>query len=206
MADSVMVPATVKMTLAPATLSAIEAALAPPLERRARGTLELELEAKGEGTFTLTYKGGQLSGKKGFARAPLLSARLDPQSWALLREQLQAAVDGFPKAPALAERQRAFLALEQATLDDALAAIGRLKEGLSIQFLIAGAGSITVARGPLDEATDELVVGLDAAVLRAVLAGGDPAAVRPSISGNRGVATAVLAALGPVARAVRLTS
>ena len=198
------IPATLKATLEPGVLSVLEAALAPPPAQRATAAVELEVEAAGEGTFTLTYKDRAVSAKKGFAKKPLLSARLDRGAWPLLRDQLQAALDGFPQAPELQSRLMAWRSLGAAELDGVVAALTRVAEGTALRFDVAGAGAITVARGPVDEATRELVIGVDAAKLRALLAGAAPASVTVTTKGDRAVATAVLAALGPVLTKLRL--
>jgi len=199
-----VIPATLTAALEPVMLSKLEAALAPPPAQRATATVELEVEGAGEGTFTLTYKDGAVSAKKGFAKKPLLSARLDRGAWPLLREQLQAAVDGFPQAPELQSRLLAWRGLRAVDLDGVVAALTRVAEGMSLRFDIVGAGAVTVARGPIDEATRELVVGLDAARLRGLLAGAPPTSLVPSMRGDRAVATAALAALGPVLTKLRL--
>jgi hypothetical protein len=136
--------------------------------------------------------------KKGFAKRPRLSVRLDRGAWPLLREQLQSAVDGFPHAPALRARLDAWRTLTAAELDGVVAAITRIAEGTAVRFEVAGAGSITVARGPVDEATRELALGLDGAKLRALLSGAPLTSVQAGIRGDRSVGTAVVAALGPV--------
>ena len=68
------VPALVADTLKPAVLSALETALAPVLEKRASVVVEVEIEAVGEGTFTIRYADRLLTAKKGFAKQPLVSA------------------------------------------------------------------------------------------------------------------------------------
>lgn len=197
-------PETLKATLEPAALSALEAALAPPVAQRSTATLEIEVEAVGEGTFTLTYKDRAVTAKKGFAKRPLVSARIGKGAWPLLRQQLQGAVDGFPAAPELASRLRSWRSLGATELDGVVAAVTKLAEGTALRFDIAGAGSITVARGPVDEATRELVVGLDAGRLRALMTGALPSSLSPSLKGDRSVGTAVLAALGPVVKTLKL--
>ncbi len=185
-------------------LSALEHALAPPPAQRATATVEIEIEAEGEGTFTLHYKDRSVTAKKGFSKRPLVSVRLGRGVWPLLREQLQAAIDGFAAAPELASRLQAWRALGSNDLDGVVAAVTRLGEGTAVRFDIAGAGTITVARGPVDEATRELILGLDANKLRALMAGAAPSSLSASVKGDRSVGTAVLAAIGPIVTKLRL--
>jgi hypothetical protein len=204
LAVTTTIPTTLKATLEAATLSALEQALAPPPAQRSSAAVELELEADGEGTFTLTYKDRAVTAKKGFAKRPLVSARLGKGAWPLLREQLQSAVDEFPAAPELASRLKAWRSLGAADLDAVVAALTKLADGIAVRFDVAGAGTITLARGPVDEATRELVVGLDAAKLRALLSGAALSSLSASIKGDRSVGTAALAALGPVLAKLKL--
>jgi hypothetical protein len=201
---TITLPATLKATLEPQTLSALEGALAPPPAQRATATVEVEIEADGEGTFTLTYKDRAVTAKKGFAKRPLVSARLGKGAWPLLREQLQAALDEFPAAPELASRLTSWRALGAADLDAVVAAVTRLAEGTAVRFDIAGAGGITLARGPVDEATRELVVGLTAANLRALTSGAPLSSLSTSLKGDRSVGTAALAAMGPIMTKLKL--
>ena len=198
MTTTTQIPATLKATLEPTMLSVLEQALAPPPAQRASANVEVEIEADGEGAFTLTYKDRAVTAKKGFAKRPLVSARLGKGAWPLLRDQLQAAVDGFPAAPELATRLSAWRSLGAAELDAVVAAVTKLADGTSVRFDIVGAGAITVARGAVDEATRELVIMLDAAKLRALMTGAPPSTVSASLKGDRAVGTAVLAAVGPV--------
>jgi len=200
----IQIPGTLAALLSPSTLSALEAALAPPRERRAPVTFELEVEAAGEGTWVLRYEQSGLTGKKGFAKAPLLSLRLGKGALGLIRDELQAAVDGFPAAPELARRLVAARGLDAAAAAAAHAAIAKLGEGHCIHFNVAGEGVISVARGPVDEATRELTVSLDGKALRALLTGAPLTSVAASMKGDRSVGTAVLAALGPVLKTLQL--
>ena len=193
-----VVPGALALLLSPSSLTALEERLAPPRAKRAAVTFELEIEAAGEGTWVLRYDQGGLVGKKGFAKTPMLSVKLGKGALPLLRDQLQAAVDGFPSSPELRERVASVRGLEATAATAAHAAILKLGEGLCIHFAIAGEGTISVARGPVDEATTERTVGLDGKVVRGLLTGGSIKAVSPSLKGDRSVGTAVLAALGPV--------
>ena len=198
------VPDTVAETLKPEVLTALEALLAPSADKRASVVVEVEIEAVGEGTFTLRYADKLLTGKKGFAKKPLASAKLSKGVWKLLRDELQAAVDGFPQAPELKARLEEFKAMTTtADADAAIGAVERMAEGLSISFDIKGEGTITLARGPVDEATRELKVSLDGAAVRGLLTGAALSSVRAGIAGDRSVGTAALAALGPALKKLK---
>jgi hypothetical protein len=199
-----VVPETVKAALEPVALAALETALAPPAAQRASATIEVELEAEGEGVFTLVYKDWSVTAKKGFAKKPLLSARLGRGSWALLRDQLQAAVDGFPAAPLLQSRLHAWRGLGTTDFDAVVVAVAKVTEGASIRFDVKGAGTMVVARGPVDEATKELVVVVDAQRMRGLLTGAPLSSIQASLQGDRSVGTAVVAALGPILAKLKL--
>jgi hypothetical protein len=199
----IQIPGTLAALLAPPTLSALETACAPPRELRAPVTFELEVEAAGEGTWVLRYEQRGLIGKKGFAKSPLLSLRLGKGALGLLRDELQAAVDGFPAAPELARRLVAARGLDAAAAAAAHVAIAKLGEGHCIHFDVVGEGVISVARGPVDEATRELTISLDGRALRALLTGAPLSSVSATMKGDRSVGTAVLAALGPVMKTLQ---
>jgi hypothetical protein len=75
-----------------------------------------------------------------------------------------------------------------------------MAEGLCMHFKVVGAGTISVARGPVDEATRELTVTLDASHIRGLLVGAPLSSLQMSMKGDRSVGTAVVAALGPMMR------
>ncbi len=181
-------------------LSALLDALGPPVGQRASVTFDVEIEVVRDATYTLTYERGALRGKKGFAKRPLLSVRLDGPAWALVRDELQAAVDGFPSAPALQQRAASLKALTAADAEAAARAVTSMAEGLCMHFKVVGAGTISVARGPVDEATRELTVTLDASHIRGLLVGAPLSSLQMSMKGDRSVGTAVVAALGPMMR------
>lgn len=199
----VTVPARFADVLATETLTDLMNVLAPPAEQRAKVGCDVEVEVVGEGTYTLTYDHGALRGKKGFAKKPLLSARVDKAAWPLLRDELQAAVDGFPKAPELNKRLVAVRAVSAVEAEAATKAVTSMAEGLCIHFDISGAGRMSIARGPVDEATRELTVGLDGARIRGLLEGAAATTVTATLKGDRSVGTAVVAALAPVMRALK---
>lgn len=199
------IPSAVADLIKPDVLSAIEAQLAPPEERRATRSLEVEVEVDGAGTFTFTYAGKKLTGKKGFAKKPLLSAKVSKTAWALLRDELQAAVDGFPAAPELAKRAQMFKTTSTAALLDAgIAAVEKMAEGASIAFDIKGEGVVVVARGAVDEATKEMKIVLSGPQIRGVLQGAPLSSATASVSGDRSVGTAVLSAMGPLLQQLQL--
>ncbi len=193
-----VVPERIADALSPSSLAAMTEALAPPPERRAAVDFEVELEAGREGTWVVRYAAGVVSAKKGFAKAPLLAGRIDAAALPVVREELQAAVDGFPQAPILASRLASLKGLEPSVATGILAGVKKLKEGNCLHLVVAGDGTISVARGAIDEAEKELTVSVDGKAARALLQGADPAQLSTSIRGDRSVATAALSALGPV--------
>src|SRR5581483_10026622 len=98
------IPSTLADTLKPDVLAELEKKLAPPPELRAQAHVEFEIEAAGEGTFTVVVERGSIAAKKGFAKDPLIAASIPKGGWALLQRELQAVVDGLPNAPALAQK------------------------------------------------------------------------------------------------------
>ena len=198
-----IVPNTVKDILAPDSLAALEHVLAPPKERRAPVSFQLEVEAVGEGTFTLTYDRGAVSGKKGFAKRPLLSVRIEKGALGLLRDQLQAAVDGFPQAPELKRRLDAIRTLDPVMATAVHQAVAGIADGLCVHFDIAGDGRISVARGAVDEAIRELTIEVAGKAVRALLTGASPTSVSPVLKGDHGVGTSVLTAMSPLLKHLR---
>ncbi|MBI1947146.1 MAG: hypothetical protein HYS27_15730 [Deltaproteobacteria bacterium] len=196
------VPATLAACLQPDTLEALEAALAPPRPLRAKARFEVEIEAAGEGTFSLTVDGGVASAKKGFAKDPLISAHVAKGGFPFVQRLLQAALDGFPLAPRLAKGLAAGRAPRPGDLDVALAALARLKDAC-VRFDVKGGGSFALARGPVDEATSVLTVVVDAKAVEGALAGAPLSTLKLELKGDRGVLTSVLAALGPVIERMR---
>lgn len=202
---SLNVPASVADLLKPEVLAAIESQLAPPVERRASRAVEVEVEVDGAGTFTLRYDERKLSGKKGFAKKALLSAKVSKTAWALLRDELQAAVDGFPGAPELEKRAALFRSTATtALLDAGVAAIEKIGEGASIVFDIKGEGVIVIARGSVDEATRELKIVLQGPQIRGLLKGAPLTSATASMSGDRSVGTTVLTAMTPLLQQLQL--
>ncbi|OGQ21629.1 MAG: hypothetical protein A2138_09870 [Deltaproteobacteria bacterium RBG_16_71_12] len=197
-----VVAGTLAACLAPDVLSALEGALAPPLPLRAKGRFEVEIEAVGEGTFTLTVDAGAVSANKGFAKAPLVSALVGKGAFPFVQRLLQAALDGFPAAPRLAKGLAAGRAPRPGDLDLALAALTRIKDAC-LRFEVKGAGSYALARGPVDEATNVLTVVVDAKAVEGALAGAPLSTLKLELKGDRGVLTSVVAALGPVIERMR---
>lgn len=189
-------PDTVAALLKADVLDAVVDALAPT--DRAAVTFAIEVEVQRQGTFTLTYKDGRLSGKKGFAGDPLLSATLDAGAWKLIVDELQAAVDGFPSAPILKARLETSKGLSAKSAAEVLAAVAKLAEGLCIHFDIRGEGKISVCRGPVDEAARELTILVDGAQVRSLLTGAALTGLKVSMSGDRSVGASVATAMAPV--------
>ena len=196
------VPGTLAACIAPAALASLEAALAPPAPLRARGRFEIEVEAVGEGTFVLVVDAGAVSAKKGFARDPLVSALVGKGAFSFVQRLLQAAVDGFPAAPRLAQGLAAAKAPRPGDLDAALQGLTRIKDAC-LRFEVRGVGSVALARGPIDEATSVLTIGVDARAVEAVLAGAPLSALQLELKGERGVLASALAALGPIVERMR---
>lgn len=196
------VPGTLAACVQPAVLAALEAALAPPLPLRAMGRFEVEIEAAGEGTFTLAVEAGVVSAHKGFAKDPLVSALVGKGAFPLVQRLLQAALDGFPHAPRLAQGLSAAKTPRPGDLDAALAALSRIKDAC-LRFDVRGAGAFALARGPIDEATNELTLAVDAKAVDGVLAGAPLSSLRLELKGDRGVLTSVLAALAPIVERMR---
>jgi hypothetical protein len=192
------VPSTLADSLKPDILAELEAKLAPPKELRAKAKVEFEIEAEGEGTFTIVVDGGVLSARKGFAKEPLVSASIARGAWPLIQRELQALADG-----ALAKYVEILQQPKPGEVDAIVAAMKKIKDA-GVKFDVKNGGKYMVAFGPLDEATRILSVSLDAAEIERVLAGtAPPTALKASIGGDRGVMTAVLAALGPVVSRLR---
>jgi hypothetical protein len=202
--SELQVPDSLKETLDEDVLAALDEALGPPADNRASGDFEVEIEAAGEGTFTIRYADGELSAKKGFARGdPLVSAAIPKGGWGLIQRCVQAAVDGWPGAPKLASQDEALKKLPAGDWEKMIAATERLKE-LGITLDIKGAGVFQLARGALDEVTRELHVSVARSIVEDVVAGGNPEALGAvQVSKGRGLLTELTAAYGPVLTILR---
>jgi hypothetical protein len=197
---SVTIPGSLAEALKPDVLAALEAALAPPPPLRAQTRVEFEIEAAGEGTFTVVSEGGVVSAKKGFAKDPLVSASIGKGCWPLIQKELQALVDGLPGE--LQKRIDALKAPKPGELDQVIAAVKKLGD-VAVTFDIKGAGKYALARGPVDEAGHVLTIDFDASAVDALLAGGPISAFKAKIGGDRGVLTQAASALGPVLAMLR---
>lgn len=195
----VKVPETLKAALEPDALAALDEALGPPREVRLPNRYEIEIEAAGEGTFTLMLDAGVPSARKGFARdEPFLSCALPKGGWPFVRRLLQAAVDGFPATPSLRERQERLKAIRATELKAAVQGIAKLQD-LAIEVDVGGVGHFKFGRGALDEVTRDLKVSIPAAAIDRALAGAGVAALSGAkVSGDRGLTTEIFAALGPL--------
>jgi hypothetical protein len=167
--------------------------------------VEVEVEVVGEGTYCLRYENRATTAKKGFAKKPLLSIKVGKGAWGLLRDELQAAVDGFPSAPALQKAVTTFQSTTTtAQFDASIKAVEKIGEGVAISFDIKGEGTIVVARGSVDEAEREMKIGLVGTQVRGLLAGAPFTSVTPSVGGDRSVGATVLSALGPLLKELKL--
>ena len=150
----------------------------------------------------MTLDAGVASAKKGFAKDPLVSIAISKTGFPFVQRLLQAAVEGFPRAPALARPLTVAKTPRPGDLDAALAALGRLKDAC-LRLEVKGAGSYAIARGPVDEATQVLTLSLELAALEAALDGAPLSTVRLGMTGDRGVLASTLAALGPLVERLR---
>lgn len=203
MSSTIVVPGSLAATLAPDVLTALEDKLAPPPALRAKARIEIEIEAAGEGTFTIVVDGANpMSAKKGFAKDPLVSVHIAKGGWPLIQRELQALADGLPNAPAIRKHVDALRAPKPGELDVLVAATKKITDA-SVRFDVKGGGVYAVARGPIDEATRVLKIALDAAEIDKVLAGAPPSTVKTGISGDRGVLTTVASAMAPLLERLR---
>jgi hypothetical protein len=197
------VPATLAETLEPAMLRALEDKLAPPPALRAKARLEFEIEAAGEGTFTIIVHGpAPLSARKGFARDPFISVHISKGGWPLLQREMQELVNQLPNAPILRKHVETLNNPRPGELDALVAATKNMKDA-SARFEVKGGGVYVVARGPVDEATRVLQIGLDAAEIDRVLAGAPPTLLKASIGGDRSVLSMMAGAMAPLLARLR---
>jgi hypothetical protein len=191
-----------KDTLEPASLARIEEALAPPLALRARKDFEIEVEAAGEGTFTLALVAQKLVAKKGFSKRPLVSFQISKGSWPLLARVLTEALAGFPRAPELARALPRMKAPKAGDLDAVLAATEKLPD-VCVRFDLKGKGTYAASRGPADEAAHELFITLDGAAVEGVLDGKPLASLKVDVKGDRAILPTVLAAFAPITKLLK---
>jgi hypothetical protein len=194
-------PATLKESLDTAFLRHVVDALLPPEPLRAASDLDVEVEAAGEGTFTVSLRGRQITAQKGFADEPLLSIQIPRGGFALVRRQLDAALAGFPQAPELARASKALRAPRPGDFDAVVSAFGKLPD-VAVHIDVKGQGRFVVSRGPADEAAHVLEVRVDGTQLDALLEGASVSSLKPTLSGDRAVLPQVLAALSPLTRLV----
>jgi hypothetical protein len=198
------IPDTLRETLLGDALDALDQVFAPPPENRVSGSFEVEIEMKGEGTFSLHFEDGALSARKGFAEEdPFLSCEISRGSWPLLQNWLQNGVEGFPNAPSLQRHQVALRALDKKQQEALVRGIEKLDD-VAVEIDIPQAAKLRVARGALDEVTRQLTLQVPKSVVEALLQGaGDDALQGIRVSGNRGISTELMSALGPILRALR---
>ncbi len=167
---SIVVPVTLDECLADDVVVALNDALSPPREERAGGNLEIEIESS-EGTFTLRYTDGDMVATAGFAdEDPFLSVEIPSGGFGLLQRELQAACDGFPQAPALAERLDVVRGFKRSEIEATLEALWSVDDAIVV-FHVSGVGVFRVARGPIDEATREISISINGEWVDSILAG-----------------------------------
>ncbi|MFZ9886924.1 MAG: hypothetical protein ACO3JL_05420, partial [Myxococcota bacterium] len=147
------VPASLAEALAAECLPLLDEHLGPPRELRARRRFEIEIEAVGEGTFTLLYDQGVVTARQGMARGePLLSVEIPRGGWPLVRRLLESAAAAFPLAPDLARRRAEALALPARVWEGIVDELLELDDvGLGLE--LRGVGRFRFARGSLEELT-----------------------------------------------------
>jgi hypothetical protein len=197
-----MIPASLKETLEPATLQRIEDALAPEVALRAKKDFEIEVEAAGEGTFTLALVSQKLTAKKGFAKKPLVSFQIGKGGWALLQRELSEALEGFPRAPELKRALDRMKSPKPGDLDAVLAAVEKLPD-VCVRFDVRGKGTFAASRGPADEAGHELTVIIDGAALDGLLDGKPLSSMKADVKGDRAILPTVLAAFAPITKLLK---
>lgn len=179
-------------------LDELSDALGPPEEERAEGRFEVEVELDGK-AYCLRYRDGVLTGKKGFARGdPLVSAKVPSGADAFLLGLLQAALDGYPDAPALAQRQKGARSLSQDQLQAVLDGVEKLND-MGLDLDVTGVGTFHMAIGVLDEVTRKVTAKVAQADVEAVLGGAPLSSMnsKVAIGGQKGLVTEFITALGP---------
>lgn len=179
-------------------LARVQDAFAPPADARLAASLEIEVELADEGTFTLTYDDGALTGDEGMADEPFIACASPNGSWPFVRTLLEAAVAGFPRAPAIAARVATARALSTSLQETALSGLTKL-EGAACEIDVQGVGVFRIARGPLDEAVRKAKVAIAKDAILKLLDGAPLSTVGGvKVSGDTRLPGDVVAALGPV--------
>lgn len=204
MSERVEVPSSLKKTFKNA-LAELDEILGPPHAERAAGQFQVEIESEDEGTYVLTYSDGAIEGARGFADdAPLIACHIPEGGWDFVRELMQAAVDGYPKAPAMQKRAEATRGLKNADLEALMGGLHSLKE-MALILDVKGVGAFKFSRGSLEEVTREVTMSVNGDDVRGVIGGGDPEALVGSVqfSGQRSLAAELAAAMGPAWTKIR---
>lgn len=197
--NALVVPATLAEALDSVCLEMLDERLGPPRHLRARRRFEIEIEALGEGTFSLLYDDGSITARPGMARGePLLSVQIPRAGWPLVRRVLESAAAAFPCAPDLARRRTEALALPARVWEGIVDGLLALEDvGLALE--LGGVGRFRFARGSLEELTRELVLVTEADWLDSALAGvGMRELPGLRISGERSLAPILLRVFGPL--------
>jgi hypothetical protein len=201
---TVEIPNSVAECLQEEMLAALDLALGPPPPARPQVAFDVELEDADEETFVLHYANGETTAEEGFAEDdPFISVRISGDIFETLRPFLQAAVERFPDAPLMAEGQDRLDSLTRKDFEEVHGGLARLS-GFKI-VLKVGQGSVSLARGAMDEATRKVEIRLDEGALGELIQGQDPREMSQSAatSGELGILTQILTALGPAALALR---
>lgn len=201
---SVQVPSSLKKTFKSA-LAELDDVLGPPHAERAAGRFQIEIESEDEGTYVLTYDDGAIEGARGFADdTPMLACFIPEGGWEFVRELMQAAVDGYPNAPAMQKRAEATRGLKNDDLEALMAGLRSLKE-MALILDVKGVGAFKFARGSLEEVTREVTMVVNGDDVRDVIAGGDPEVLMASVkfTGQKTLAAELAAAMGPAWTKIR---
>jgi len=200
---SIKIPDSLGDLLTSSTLADLFDAVGPAEAERLDDEILIEIESD-DGTFALTYREGSVSAKKGYAKGdPFVSVEVPAGGYALLRKQLEAAVAGFPSAPALKARHDVMRALKNKDLQAVYEGLEKLEDAL-LELEVKGVGTFRLARGPLDEATRSIAMTLDGKALDAVLSGAPLSSIgTPKPKGDSRLQTEFLAAVGPVLQKIQ---
>jgi len=179
-------------------LARVQDAFAPPADARVAASIEIEIEVAGEGTFTLTYDDGALTGDEGMADEPFFSCESPKGAWPFVRTVLEQALAGFPRAPAIAARVATARGLSTSLQETALSGLTKL-EGAACEIDVVGVGVFRIARGPLDEAVRKAKVAIAKDAILKLLDGAPLSSVGGvKVAGDTRLPGDVVAALGPV--------
>ena len=195
---TIRVPASLEACLEEEMLQQLNDALAPPPKERVRGEYEIEIESE-EGPFTILYADGDVEANADYAEdEPFLSAEIPEGGFGLLQKELQAVCDGFPGAPILKSKYDIAMSLKQHELESVVEALNKVEDA-KVVFKVEGAGTFSLARGPLDEATREMTIELKAEWIDQILSGASLDTMSGvKVSGDRRLSGDLASAFGAV--------